>query len=112
MSEFVHNLSDVFKGFGPIVTKRMFGGHGVYHDGLMFGLVADDVLYLKADKKSVEAFTRLGLRPFEYEKQGARIKLSYYQAPDVLFEDPSQAKAWAEQAFAAALRGRKPKPRK
>ncbi len=111
MSEFVDNLNDVFWQFGPVSVRRMFGGYGVYHDGLMFGLVADDVLYLKVDEESVGRFTELGLDPFEYEKNGARIKMSYYMAPESIFEDPEQAKEWATLAFDAALRARKPAAR-
>lgn len=82
MSEFVESLNDVFYQFGPVSVRRMFGGFGVFHDGLMFGLVADDVLYLKVDEKSVGRFLDLGLEPFEYQKNGARIKMSYYMAPE------------------------------
>jgi DNA transformation protein len=87
----------------------MFGGHGVYHEGLMFALVADDVLYLKADAASAGAFTALGLGPFVYEKNGRKTRMSYYAAPEAIFDDPDVAKEWAERAYAAALRGAKPK---
>ncbi|KPP97668.1 TfoX/Sxy family protein [Marinobacter sp. HL-58] len=107
MSEFVENLNDVFCQFGPVSVRRMFGGYGVYHDGLMFGLVADDVLYLKVDGESVGRFIELGLEPFEYQKNDAMIKMSYYMAPESIFEDPEQAKEWAALAFDAALRARK-----
>lgn len=108
MSEFVENLNDVFCQFGPVSVRRMFGGYGVYHDGLMFGLVADDVLYLKVDETSVGRFTDIGLEPFEYEKNGSRIKMSYYMAPESIFEDAEQAKEWAALAFESAIRARKP----
>lgn len=108
MSEFVDNLHEVFAGFGTVQTRRMFGGYGVYHDGLMFGLVADEVLYLKADRESAPAFVELGLPPFEYEKQGRKIKMSYYLAPEAIFDDPGVASEWAARAFEAALRGRRP----
>jgi len=88
----------------------MFGGYGVYHDGLMFGLVADDVLYLKADAESADAFVERGLPKFEYTKQGRRMQISYYAAPEEIFEDPDSARSWAVMAFEAALRGQK-KPR-
>ena len=64
MSAFVENLQEVFALFGTVTSRRMFGGFGVYHDGLMFALVADDVLYLKADEKSVGAFVGLGFGAF------------------------------------------------
>ncbi len=95
--------------FGPVQARRMFGGYGIYHEGLMFALVADDVLYLKADEASIPAFAEQGLRPFEYEKNGKRMKMSYYMAPEEIFDDPDQAREWAVRAFEAALRGKKPK---
>ncbi|MES9846195.1 MAG: TfoX/Sxy family protein [Candidatus Sedimenticola sp. PURPLELP] len=112
MSEFVDNLNEVFALFGPVRSRRMFGGYGVYHDDLMFALVADDVLYLKADEQSAGAFMELGLPQFEYAKQGKKYKMSYYMAPDDLFDDMELAREWATRAFEAALRNRKPTPGK
>lgn len=108
-SEFIENLSDVFALFGAIEAKRMFGGYGVYHDSLMFALVADDMLYLKADENTVGSFVELGLQPFEYEKNGKRMRMSYYAAPEEIFDNPEQAKEWADRAYEVALRARKPK---
>ena len=108
MSEFVDNLQEVFVRFGTVAARRMFGGYGVYHDGLMFALVADDVLYLKADEKSVSRFKELGLAAFEYEKAGKTMKMSYYLAPEGIFDDPEMAKEWAVLAIEAALRARRP----
>ena len=108
MSEFVRNLEQVFASFGTIRPRRMFGGHGLFHDGLMFGLVADDVLYLKADEQSVAMFEQRGLAPFRYEKRSGVVALSYYSAPEEIFDDPDIAREWAVRAFEAALRGRKP----
>lgn len=108
MSEFVENLKQVFASFGAIHSRRMFGGYGLFHDGLMFGLVADDVLYLKADDQSVAMFEQRGLAPFRYEKRSGVVALSYHMAPDEIFDDPDAAREWAVRAFEAALRGRKP----
>ena len=109
MSDFVNNLEDVFALFGPIRAKRMFGGYGIYHDDLMFALVADDVLYLKADDKSSPEFIEQGMSQFEYVKSGKVIKMSYYTAPEDIFDDQEKAKQWAELAFQAAVRGKKHK---
>lgn len=108
MSEFVDNLQEVFVLFGPVQARRMFGGYGIFHDGLMFGLVADEVLYLKADGNSSAEFEKRGLGQFEYEKKSKKIKMSYYMAPEEIFDDPEEAKVWASLAFDAALRSRKP----
>lgn len=108
MSEFVENLQEVFAPFGAVSARRMFGGYGVYHDGLMFALVADDVLYLKADEESAGRFIERGLPAFEYDKGGKKMKMSYYTAPETIFDDPEIAKEWAVLAFEAALRAKKP----
>ena len=108
MSEFTDYLSEVFQHFGAIRTRRMFGGYGVYRDDLMFGLVADDVLYLKVDAQSKKLFEEQGLRPFEYVKNGKPMKMSYYTAPEEIFDDPDVANVWAHHAYDAALRSKQP----
>jgi DNA transformation protein len=108
MSEFVDYLHEVLAPFGAVNAKRMFGGHGIYHDGLMFGLVADDELYLKVDEETKADFEAVGSGPFVYMKQGKPMNISYYRAPEVIFDDPDEALTWARLAFDAALRGRKP----
>lgn len=107
MSEFVDYLHEVLAPFGPVQMRRMFGGYGVYHDGLMFAIVADDVLYLKTDEQTAPAFEAQGLRRFEYLKQGKPVRMSFFEAPDGMFDDPDEAVRWARSAFEAALRSRK-----
>ena len=109
MSEFVNYLAEVFEPFGETRSRKMFGGHGLYHDDLMFGLIADDTLYLKADDQSKQTFLDQGLTPFMYNKNGRQLPMSYYQAPESIFDDPDEAVRWARLAFDAALRNRKPK---
>jgi len=109
MSEFVEYLHEVFERFGPIRIRKMFGGYGVYHGGLMFGLVADDTLYLKADAGNAGFFEKERLEQFEYNKVGRTIRMSYYQAPDGIMDDREQAAIWARRSLDAALRSRAPK---
>lgn len=104
MSEFVAFLHEVFAEFGPIASKRMFGGHGIYHQGLMFALVADDTLYLKTDDGNRADFEAQDLPAFTYAKHGKPVKLSFTQAPEEIFDDPQLAREWAQSAFAAARR--------
>ena len=106
MSELANHLNDVFRLFGDIEVRRMFGGHGVYREGLMFGLVSDETLYLKADGQNEARFRSLGLPRFEYSRKGKTTKLSYYAAPDAVMEDAVEAARWAQLSFEAALRGR------
>ena len=112
MSDYVEYLKEVFSEFGSIQPRRMFGGYGIFCKGLMFGLVADDSLYLKADESIAPFFTERELEQFSYEKQGKAFKMSYFMAPEEIFDDPEEAKVWADRSYAAAVRSSKPKKKK
>jgi DNA transformation protein and related proteins len=112
MSDFVEYLKEVFSEFGPIQPRRMFGGHGIFYKGLMFALVADDTLYLKADETISPYFTERELEQFSFEKQGRAFKMSYYMAPEDIFDDPEEAKIWADRSYAVAFQTKKPKKKK
>jgi DNA transformation protein len=109
MSQFVQSLHEVFERMGRIETRRMFGGHGIYHDGRMFALVVSDTLYLKADAHTVAEFEKRGLPAFGYEREGRRMEMSYRQAPEEIFEDRDEAGRWGRMAWEAALRSGTPK---
>jgi len=112
MSSFVDHLLGLLADFAPVRAKRMFGGHGLFIDELMIAIVIDDVLYLKVDDGNRGRFVERGLAPFEYEARGRRVSLSYYRAPEELFDEAEIAIEWARSAFEAALRSRAaPKPR-
>jgi len=104
VNQFVEHLYDVFQLFGSIHARPMFGGYGIYHQGLMMGLVADDTLYLKSDSQSAPHFCEAGSVPFEYTKNGVSMKMSYFSAPPEIFDDPQTARSWAIRAYDAALR--------
>jgi DNA transformation protein and related proteins len=107
MSEYLEYLHEVFELFGPIKIRKMFGGYGIYHQGLMFALVADDALYLKTDSENLDYFEDEGLGPFEYNKGGKVVKMSYYLGPDEIMDDREQAAVWARRSFEAARRSQK-----
>jgi DNA transformation protein len=106
MSEFTDYLNDLFAQFGPINVRRMFGGYGIYHQGLMFALVVKDTLYLKADAESAELFRQKQLEQFEYLKAGKKIRVGYYAAPVEALEDATEMSHWATMAWRSAVRGK------
>jgi DNA transformation protein len=108
MSDFVQSLHEVFERLGRIQTRRMFGGHGVWHEGRMIALVARDTLYLKSDAESAPHFDKLDLQPFTYVRQGKEMPMSYRLAPADLFEDREEAALWGRRAYEAALRSGQP----
>ena len=107
-------LLDQLEPFGPVAAKRMFGGGGLYLDGAMFGLIADDVLYLKADDGNRAGFEDAGMAPFAYEKKTRKepVKLSFWECPPDVLENPEALSAWAGRAWEAARRSGTAKKKK
>jgi DNA transformation protein len=103
-NEFVNYLVDLMQSIGPVNARRMFGGHGLFLNGLMFALIADDTLYFKADGESEARFTAKGLKAFTYDRKGKPCSLAYYEAPEDSLENIEQMIIWANRAYAAALR--------
>jgi DNA transformation protein len=103
-SAFIYYLVAQLEWVGPVKGRRMFGGYGVFLDGLMFGLVFEDILYLKVDTDSRPDFYALGLPPFTYVRGSKEIALSYYQTPDEALDDTEMLLVWANRAYAAAMR--------
>ncbi len=107
MTEFVDFLQEVFSNFGAVQARKMFSGYGLYHDGVMFGLVADEVLYFKADETSAHYFKAKNLTQFEYSRGDKIVKMSYYLAPEEIFDDPDEAAKWANRSFEVAFRAKR-----
>jgi DNA transformation protein len=105
MSDFVPFVQELLQGWGAVSARRMFGGQGLYHEGLMFAIVMDNRLYLKADDLNRPEFEALGLTPFTYPMKGKTVALSYWTAPDAIFDEPTEAVHWARSAWEAAARG-------
>ena len=119
-SEFVSFLLEQMQaaltGTGTVSARAMFGGHGLYfHDlgnnlsnnKIMFALVADDELYFKTDAQNRHDFETRGLGPFVYEKDGKPVSMSYHAAPEEIFDDPDEMRAWVLSAINAAHRSRR-----
>jgi DNA transformation protein len=109
-SGLTEHLTDALRQLGGVIARRMFGGAGLFRDGLMFGLVTGDVLYLKADEVTVPDFEAEGLGPFTYgTKNGDRVLTSYWRAPDRLLDDDDEMRAWCLRAAEVAARAAKKK---
>ena len=102
--EYVAHIVDLLQLIGPVESKSMFGGFGMFLEGLMFGLVAGNELYLKVDTQNLQDYEDLGLQAFSFEKNGRQFKMSYYQAPEEAMEDAELLSDWASNAYGAAMR--------
>lgn len=106
-------ITDQLASFGPVRIRNMFGGAGVYADDVMFALIADDTLYLKANETNVPAFEAEGMGPFIYEAEGRKpIAMSYWELPPRLLEEPEELAEWARQAHGIACANKSKTTRK
>lgn len=106
-------LIEHMAGFGPVAIRPMFGGAGVYRDGLMFALIDGEVLYLKADGSTKQSFLAENLPPFIYAaKGGKKMEMSYYRIPERCLDDADEMAQWCRAAYAVALKAARKKPRK
>jgi DNA transformation protein and related proteins len=110
-SAFVEYILECLNPLGHVTARAMFSGHNVALDGLTFGLIFDDVLYLKTDAQTLETFTSANLEPFTFEKKAETVITSYRQAPDLL-ENWDAFEPWVMGALEAAQRAKKPKAKK
>jgi DNA transformation protein and related proteins len=109
---FLAHLHDLLDPLGAITTRAMFGGHGVYLDGALIGVVMEEALYLKVDGETRLHFEAIGSEPYVYLGQAEPITMSYWSVPDIAMESSDAMRPWAQLALAAAGRaGRRPKPK-
>ena len=110
---YVDHVLELLQDLGPLRVKRMFGGAGVYRDEVMFGLIADESLYLKADEATKPAWRAAGSEPFSFAyKDGRQEITSYWRLPPAAADDGEEAQRWARLGLEAALRAKRPKKRK
>ena len=101
-AEFLH---EQLAPIGHITMRRMFGKTGVFCDGLMLGMVADNMLYFRVDDGNRDAFKEAEVAPpLNYRKRGSTIDLSFWRAPERLFDQPDELVSWARIALQAARR--------
>jgi DNA transformation protein len=104
----IATAQDLFSGLGDIRVRKMFGGAGVYYDGRMFALLADNEIYLKADRINDPKFNAHDCPPFHYDKgTGEIMTMSYRAMPETACDDADEALAWARLGIEAAARAQR-----
>lgn len=104
--DFASYCADLLAALGPVRVRRMFGGHGIYVDGVFIAIVAGETLYLKADAESAARFEAAGCAPFLYTSRGRTVNLGYRAAPPEAMDSPALMRPWASLALQAAIRTR------
>jgi DNA transformation protein len=102
---FAEFLREQLAPLGYVTMRRMFGKTGVFCDGVMFGMVTENILYFRVDEQNRATFREAETSPpLNYAKGGQMIDLSFWRAPERLFEEPDELVAWARAALEAAHR--------
>ncbi|MEQ8405396.1 MAG: TfoX/Sxy family protein [Oceanicaulis sp.] len=102
--EFLDFACDLFSGLGPVRSRRMFGGAGLYAEEVMFALVADDVIYLKSDEALAAELEARGCGPFIFEtKDGGATPMRYWRLPEDALDEESAALFWGRRALGVAI---------
>jgi DNA transformation protein and related proteins len=109
-SDFVDHVLDLLTPWGGVSARKMFGGYGLYKQGAMFALVAEDVLYFKVDDRNRPLFQQLGMTPFTYDGQGKPVEMPYWETPPDALDDGAALIDFARGALDAALAAKKEKP--
>ncbi|MEX2582946.1 MAG: TfoX/Sxy family protein [Gemmatimonadota bacterium] len=87
----------------PVTSRSMFGGVGIYSEGIFFGLMDDDLVYLKVDDTNREDFESVGKGPFRPFGEDSK-PMQYYELPGELLEDPERLRPWIAKALDVARR--------
>lgn len=99
-------IRDLFAGLGPISIRRMFGGKGIYHQGVVFALQVDGEILLKADARSAPAFQAVGCRQWMPAGRKGRgpVAMPYWSIPESAIDDAEEMTLWARRAYEAGVR--------
>ena len=101
--EFADFVIDQLSAWGDVSIRRMFGGAGLYCEGVIFGVISDDVTYLKVDDSNRDDFIRAGSSPFNpYPDKIKTTVMSYYQVPADVLENRDELARWAQRSLTVA----------
>ncbi|MEK7185746.1 MAG: TfoX/Sxy family protein [Patescibacteria group bacterium] len=103
--EFV--FDEVFREIPGITSRAMFGGWGIYKDGIFFSLIADGALYFKVDESNKKDYEDLGSEPFVYTAKGKSMTMSYWNLPEEIMNDREKLIEWIDKSVAVAINSKK-----
>ncbi|ASY68948.1 TfoX/Sxy family protein [Sinorhizobium fredii] len=100
-------IEEMFETLGPISIRRMFGGKGIYCDGVILAVEVGGEILLKGDSETVAELEEAGARQWAYDGKGKPVKMPYWSIPDSAYDDPDEMARWVKLAYSAARRTKK-----
>ena len=93
--DYADYVVDKLSGLGEVHSRAMFGGYGIFSEGLMFAMISDGVLYFKVDNSNREMYEKAGSSKFPHG-------ISYWEVPTDVFEDNARLYEWADISIGLA----------
>jgi DNA transformation protein len=110
--DFLAYVLDQLAGLEGVSSRRMFGGVGLYCDEFFFGLIADDVLYLRVDDSNRADYSARGMAQFRPYVDRPHLSMNYYETPADVLENAGELVTWARRSVAVAMRAPRPATKK
>jgi DNA transformation protein len=110
-SDYLQYVLEQLSGVPRVTSRRMFGAVGLYSDGLFFGLIDNDTLFLKVDDSNRGDYVARNMAAFRPFKDKPDLSMSYFEVPADALEDQDELVVWARKSVAVAAAAPKPRPR-
>ena len=105
-------VHDALQDIHGVTSRAMFGGYGIYKNGLIFGIIINEKLYFKVDDSNKNDFASRGMKPFRYTMpSGKPYEMSYWEVPEEILENREEMREWVERAVTASRNTKRPKPK-
>ena len=101
--ELIAHITDLLGDNFPITTRKMFGGYGIFHNKIVFAIIAYNELYMKVGDSNVHDYINKGADQFTYNSGIKRVKMSYYKIPEDVIEDSEEFLKWCQKSYQVAL---------
>ncbi len=102
--DYLEYILDLLSHCDSITSRAMFGGYGMYKNGVIFGIIANDELYFKVDQSNIELYKKYQSEAFTFKAKGRVSKMSYWKVPLLVMEDEAQLKNWLDQSYNISLK--------
>ena len=103
--DILNYIKDQLSEFGELEFKKMFGGIGIFKEGLMFAMIADDTFKLKVDDSNKPDFEAKGIKPVQLKTKNKGMP--YWEVPVDVLEDQSELTKWALKSYMIAVNAKK-----
>jgi DNA transformation protein len=109
--DYAQYVLDLLSPYGSMTSRAMFGGYGIYKDGLIVGIIVDDELYFKVDESVKKKYEELGSVPFTYNRGDKIFAMPYWKVPIDIMENEDELENWLEGAYRVSMYSKKSKER-